>query len=70
MRFTPYGKSLGLVDEKGKDDGRFVVLKTGLNFEISEKIDFLVNGRWFVPTKSGGDVDVMFNLNAGLRYVF
>lgn len=70
MRTTAYAKTLGYMDEKGKDDGTFIVLKAGFNFELSDKIDFYTNGRWFVPTASDGDVDALFNLDAGLRFVF
>ena len=70
MRTTAYAKTLGYMDEKGKDDGTFIVLKAGFNFELSDKIDFYTNGRWFVPTASDGDVDALFNLDAGLRFMF
>lgn len=70
IRYTSYAHSLGLTDNKGSDDGTFVVFKLGVNFEISDKIDFYTNCRLFTPTKSGGDMDALFNLNAGVKYVF
>ena len=70
IHYTSYGKSWGFTDEKSTDDGTFVVFKLGVNFEITDHIDFYTNGRLFVPTKSDNDVDAVFNLNAGVRYVF
>ena len=70
VRYTPVAHLLGYVDEKGKDNGTFVVLKAGFNFELTKNVDFYANGRFFAPTKSDGDLDGLFNLNAGVRYVF
>ena len=71
INFTPYAKSLyGLEDEKGDDDGTVVVFKVGYNYNISEHADWYVNGRFFVPTDSETDVDVLFNASAGLRFLF
>ena len=71
INFTPYAKSLyGLEDEKGDDDGTVVVFKAGYNHNISEHLDWFVNGRFFVPTDSETDVDVLFNASAGLRFLF
>ena len=70
IRYTPAGHFIGYTDRKGDDNGTFVVLKVGFNFEITDHVDFYANGRWFAPTKSNGDLDALFNLNAGIRYVF
>jgi len=70
IRYTDYAKFLGFVDKKETDNGTAVVLKAGFNFELSYKVDFYAGGRWFVPTSSNGDIDDLFNLNAGIRYVF
>ena len=69
VRFTSYGKSIGLNDEKGTDDGTFVVLKLGTNVQLSDKIDLYLNTRYFIPTAKG-DADFIFNLSSGLRFVF
>ena len=70
IRYTSYGKNLGLNDNKGTDDGTFVVLKLGTNFQVSDKIGFYVNGRIFVPTAKNSDVGTLGNLSWGLRFVF
>ncbi len=70
IRYTSDAHLLGFVDKKGTDDGVFVVLKAGFNFGLTDNIDFYTNGRLFAPTKDDRNADALFNLNAGLRYIF
>ena len=70
MTTTTLGKANGLYDIDEDDDGTVVVLKVGYNYQISNHLDWYVNGRWFIPTDSDSDVDALFNANAGVRFVF
>ena len=70
MKTTYYGYTSGLEDIDDDDDGTFILLKAGYNHQLSDNVDFYTNGRAFIPTAGDGDVDVIFNLSAGLRFVF
>lgn len=70
MKATTLGKANGLYNINEDDDGSVVVLKIGYNNQISERADWYLNGRWFIPTVSDSDVEVMFNLGAGIKFVF
>ena len=70
MTTTTLGKANDLYDIDEDDDGTVVVLKVGYNYQISNHLDWYVNGRWFIPTDSDSDVDALFNANAGVRFVF
>lgn len=67
---TYLGKTYGLEDVDESDDDTVVVFKVGYNYNISEHVDWFVNGRLFVPTNSDSDVDALFNMSAGLRFLF
>ena len=69
---TYLGRTYGLDNIDETDNGKIFVFKVGYNYNISEHLDWFLNGRFFVPTesKSETDVDVLFNMSAGLRYIF
>lgn len=70
MQVTYLGTTYGLYDIDETDNGRAVIFKVGYNYNISEHADWFLNGRFFVPSKYETDVDVLFNMSAGLRYIF
>ena len=70
MNVTDLGKSAGLDNINADDDGTVVVFKIGYNYTISKHMDWYLNGRLFVPTESDSDIDGLFNINTGLRYLF
>ncbi len=70
MDATYLGESYGLYDIDESDDGNVVVFKVGYIYNVGEHADLVLNGRFFVPTDSETDVDVLFNMSAGVRVVF
>ena len=71
MNVTDLAKTTyGLSNVDDDDDGTVVVFKVGYNYTMSKHIDWYLNGRLFIPTDSKSDIDAMFNMNAGVRFLF
>lgn len=52
------------------DSGGAMVLKLGINSELTNYLDWNINLRAFIPTNSDSDVDLLTNISVGLKFKF
>lgn len=70
MKTTSLGKANGYADIDEDENGTIFIFKIGYNYQISNHVDWYLNGRWFFPTESKRDIESLFNMNAGIRFLF